>query len=77
MTPRTKSSVILILAALVILAAAAAWGAVFAFLEPDASPQRAAQMQLHARASGWVMLGAIAMLMLALGRLLWYRKRAR
>jgi hypothetical protein len=77
MTPRIKSSVIAILAALVTFVAAAVWGAVFAFPELDESPEKAAQMQVHAQASGWVMLGSLSLFLGALSKLLWTSSRAR
>jgi hypothetical protein len=77
MAPRTKSSLIAMVAAILVLVAAVVWGVLFAFPEPDASPEEATQLQAHARTAGWVMLGAISLFLVALGRLLWYLSRAR
>jgi hypothetical protein len=65
------------LAALLGFVGAVVWGAVFAFPEPDASPEKAAQIQLHARASGWVMIGSLSLFLGTLGRLLWTWSRTR
>jgi hypothetical protein len=77
MTPPVKSSVIAILVALVTFVAAAIWGAEFAFPEPDASPEEAAQMQMYARVSGWVILGSITLFLGGSGRLIWSLSRAK
>jgi protein-S-isoprenylcysteine O-methyltransferase Ste14 len=72
-----QSSAIAMLTAVVVFVAAVVWGAVFAFPQPDASPEKAAQLQQHAQASGWVMFGAILLFLVALCRLLWSWRRAR
>jgi len=77
MKPPVKSSVIAILVALVTFVAAAAIRvAEFAFPEPDASPEEAAQMQMYARVSGWVILGSITLFPGGSGRLIWSLSRA-
>jgi hypothetical protein len=59
MSRSIKSAAMAMLTAVVVFVAAVVWGAVFAFPQPDASPEKAAQLQQHAQATGWVMFGAI------------------
>lgn len=54
-----RLALLAMLASLCTIAAAAAWGAYFGFPEPDASPQKSLQLQLHADLAGWVMLAGL------------------
>jgi hypothetical protein len=64
--------------ALALFIAAAVWGALFAFPEPDASAEQAARMQVHASISGWAMIASLFIGLAAVARLLrhWVRNRA-
>jgi len=51
-----KLALLIMLGSLVAFTAAMAWGVMFGFPEPDASPEEAARLQFHASLSGWFML---------------------
>jgi hypothetical protein len=55
----TRPALLTMLGSLVAFVAAMAWGALFGFPEPDASPEMAARLQFHASLSGWFMLLAV------------------
>lgn len=56
MNRSTRSALITLLGSLAALLAATAWGTYFGFPEPGASAEESAQLQFHARVSGWLML---------------------
>jgi hypothetical protein len=59
LTKPSKVPLLAMLGSLLALIAALAWGAMFGFPEPDATPEKSAQLQLHAKLSGWFMLLAV------------------
>lgn len=69
---RIKQTAMAMFAALVVFILATLWGVLFAFPEPDASPEKAVQMQVHARLSGAFMLASLVLFLGALGRLTWH-----
>lgn len=56
MNRRSKSALLALLPSVVIFVAAVLWGVYFAYPEPDAAPEKAAQIRLHSTLSGWLML---------------------
>jgi FtsH-binding integral membrane protein len=64
--------------ALALFIAAATWGAMFAFPEPDASAEDAARMKVHASIAGWAMVASLFIGLAALARLLrhWVRNHS-
>ncbi len=56
-----RAALIMMLMSTVLFVVAVAWGAAFAFPEPDASGARADSLAFHALLSGWLMFAAVAL----------------
>ncbi len=64
-TPTIKYALWALLLSVMVWVAALFWGAYFGFPEPDASPEKAAQMRWHSTLSGWLMLLAAGTFLLS------------
>jgi hypothetical protein len=76
-TPATRSTLLVMAGSVGVFFAAVAWGAVFAFPEPDASVAVSAQLQHHAKLSGALMLLSMFVFATAFVQLVWRWRRAR
>lgn len=56
-----KPALLAMLSSLVMFVVAMAWGAAYAFPEPDAASVQAGSVALHARLSGWLMFAAVVL----------------
>ncbi len=63
MRRRTQVTLLLMLGSVALFLGSVLWGTYFAFPEPDASAEKAAQMRFHETVSTWGMLLALAILL--------------
>lgn len=56
-----RAALLAMLISMVMFVFAVAWGAAYAFPEPDAAGAQAGSLALHARLSGWLMFAAVVL----------------